>query len=145
MTGVFRSKVDGKFIWLALAMPCVALIALFMAPPGNRLLLIPVGLALLAAAMVCWTCVSTYYELRGEQLVAHCGPFSWRIPLAEISDVRESNSMRSGPALSLDRLEVSYGGGKVLVISPADKAGFIAALRRRNALLTAAARPKAGP
>lgn len=130
MSAVFRSKVDGRFKWIGLLMPCLALLALFSAQPGNRLLWIPVGTMFLATLLVCWTLISTYYELQREHLVAHCGPFTWRIPLAEISEVRESHSTRSGPALSMDRLEIVYGGGKVLVISPADKPAFIMALRR---------------
>ena len=58
-------------------------------------------------------------------------PFRPRIPLEEISAVRESNSVRSGPALSMDRLEIACSNGRVLLISPGDKAGFLAALRRR--------------
>ena len=139
MNAVFRSKVDGRFIWIALAMPGVAFVALLTAPQGNRLLWIPVGLLLLAAVIVCWTFLATYYELRSDQLVTRCGPFTWRVPLAEVSGIRESNTARSGPALSMDRLEIIYGGGKVLVISPADKACFLAAAQRRMAALRAGA------
>ena len=131
MNAVFRSKVDGRFRWIGLLMPCLALLALFGAPPGTRLPWVPVGTMSLATVLVCWTLISTCYELQREQLVAHCGPFTWHIPLADISEVRESNSMRSGPALSMDRLEIVYQGGKILTISPADKAGFMVALRRR--------------
>lgn len=133
MSAVFRSKIDGGFIWVALALPAVAFLALFSAPQSNRLLWIPVGVLFLAAIVVCWIFVATYYELQSDQLVAHCGPFSWHVPLAEVRDIRESNSIRSGPALSMDRLEVVYGSGKVLVISPADKSAFVAAVRRRMA------------
>ena len=146
MNAVFRSKVDGRFIWIALAMPIVAFVALFTAPQGNRLLWVPLGMLLLATVIVCWMFAATYYELRGDQLVTHCGPFRWRIPLAEVSDIRESNSARSGPALSMDRLEIVYGGDKVLVISPADKTRFVAAAERRMAALrSAAAEPKPEP
>jgi hypothetical protein len=130
MNAVFRSKVDRQFKWIGLLMPCLALLVLCSAQPGNRLPWIPLGMVFLATLLVCWTLISTYYELQREQLVAHCGPFSWRIPLAAISEVRVSNTLRSGPALSMDRLEILYQGGKVLVISPADKAGFMAALRQ---------------
>ena len=139
MNAVFRSKIDGGFIWIALAMPVIAFVALFTAPQGNRLLWIPVGVLFLAAVIVCWTFLATYYELQGDQLVAHCGPFSWRVPLAEVTDIHESSSVRSGPALSMDRLEIAYGDGKVLVISPADKAGFVAAARRRMTALRSGA------
>lgn len=134
MNAVFRSKVDGPFKWAAIAMPCVALAVLFATPRGTHLFWIPVGMMFLAAAAVCWIGVATYYELRGDRLVIHCGPFTWRIPLAEVTEVRESDSVRSGPALSMDRVEIVYGGGKVLIISPADKDRFIAALQRRTAL-----------
>lgn len=130
MTAVFRSKVDGKFRWLALLLPAAALVALFTSPRGSPLLWLPVGLVFLAAMTVCWITVSTYYELQAGEFVAHCGPFTWRIPLTEITDVRESSSVRSGPALSMDRLEIVYRGGRALMISPADKAQFLAAVRR---------------
>ena len=141
MNAVFRSKVDGKFIWIALAMPAVAVLALLTAPPGSHLLWIPVGAVFLAAITIGWIFLSTYYELRGNQLVTHCGPFTWRIPLADVTEVRESNTLRSGPALSMDRLEVVHGPGRVLIISPADKARFVAALRARAPALRIGATP----
>jgi PH (Pleckstrin Homology) domain-containing protein len=131
MTPIFRSKVDGRLKWIGILMPCTALAALFGAQPGNRLLWIPVGTVCLATVLVSWILMSTYYELSREQLIAHCGPFTWRIALADICEIRESNSVRSGPALSMDRLEITCRGGKVLLISPADKAGFLGALRQR--------------
>ena len=136
MNAVFRSKVDGTFKAAALVLPCIALLALLTTPRGNYLLLIPVGLAFLASAFVCWILLSTCYALQGDSLVTRCGPFTWRIPLAEVTGIRESDSVRSAPALSMDRLEVVYGGGRVLVISPADKEGFAAALRRHAPALS---------
>lgn len=134
MNAVFRSKVDGRFKWIALAMPAVTLMALFTTPPGNHLLLIPVGAVFLATVTIEWIFLSTYYELRGDQLVTRCGPFIWRIPLAQVTEIRESNSVRSGPALSMDRLEVVHGPGRVLVISPADKERFLATLQAHAAV-----------
>lgn len=131
MKAVYRSKIDGKLRGLALLLPGVAVMALFTSPRGSPLLWLPVALVFLAALIVCWILMSTYYELRTGELVARSGPFTWRIPLAEVTDVRESSSVRSGPALSMDRLEITYGAGRVLMISPADKADFLAALRRR--------------
>jgi hypothetical protein len=132
MTTVFRSKVDGKLKAIGLVMPCVALVAIAASPQlATRAVWLPVSLMVLVAVIVVWVVLSTYYEFDSNVLVAHSGPFSWRIPLKEISAVRESHSVRSGPALSMDRLEIAFGNGRVLLISPEDKAGFLAALHRR--------------
>ena len=142
MNAIFRSKIDRGFIWIPLAMPGVLLLALFTAPHGSRLPWIPVATLFSATVIVCWIFAATYYELSADEIVAHCGPFSWHVPLAEIAGIHESRSVRSGPALSMDRLEIVYGRGKVLVISPADKAGFITAAERRMAALRSTAGPK---
>ena len=135
MTTMFRSKIDGKFQAVAFIMPCVTLAAIATSPRAAALW-VPAIATLLITVVVLWVVLATYYEFAGEALVAHSGPFSWRIPLKEISSVRESNSVRSGPALSMDRLEITYHGGRVLLISPEDKPGFLAALHRRAPQLT---------
>lgn len=60
-----------------------------------------------------------------------------RIPLKDITSVRESRSVRSGPALSMDRLEIAWGERHVLLISPEDKSGFLTALHGRVPQLAA--------
>ncbi|HEX4025430.1 MAG TPA: PH domain-containing protein [Steroidobacteraceae bacterium] len=129
---VFRSKIDGSLKAIGVAMPCVALVAIVTSQRiATGVLWLPAILMTLVAVVIVWVNLSTYYEFEGEAFVAHSGPFRWRIPLQEIRAVSESDSARSGPALSMDRLEVAYGNGRVLLISPRDKAGFLAALRRR--------------
>jgi hypothetical protein len=131
VTLVFRSKVDGKLTAVGLAMPLVALLALATTPTVQLpLLWLPVLATAGVAVIVVWVVLSTYYAFELPELVVRCGPFAWRVPLRDISAARESTSTRSGPALSMDRIEITYGAGRVLLISPADKAGFLAALRR---------------
>jgi hypothetical protein len=130
MITVFRSKIDGKLKAVGLIMPCLALVAIATSP-RPAVLWVPVIAMVLGTIVVVWVVLSTYYEFEGEALVAHSGPFFWRIPLKEISAIRESSSVRSGPALSMDRLEITYRKGRVLLISPEDKPGFLAALGRR--------------
>jgi hypothetical protein len=76
--------------------------------------------------------LSTRYTLTDEYLLVKCGPFSWSIPLRDIYEIEPTRNPMSSPALSLDRLLVRYGGGAELMISPADKAGFMMALRKRT-------------
>lgn len=131
MRTVFRSKLDRPLIVVGFAMPCVALVAIGTSATHGRGVLLLAILTVLVAVVVVWIVLSTYYEFTGERLVAHSGPFSWRIPLEDIVSVRESNSVRSGPALSMDRLEIAWGESHVLLISPEGKVGFLAALHRR--------------
>jgi hypothetical protein len=131
MTTLFRSKIDGKLKAIGFAIPCVAVLSIVTSKGlATPLAWLPAAVTVLVAAVVVWVVLSTYYVFQSDALIAHSGPFSWRIPLKEISSVRESNSVRSGPALSLDRLEIAYHRGRVLLISPADKPGFLAALHR---------------
>ena len=134
MNTVFRSKVDLKLKAIALLLPCAVFVAIASNLWQPGMLWLPVSLAALAAVLVEWVVFSTYYEFHDAALVAHAGPFHWRVPLTEIAAVSESNSVRSGPALSMDRLEVTYRDGRRLLISPADKPGFLAELHRRVAL-----------
>jgi hypothetical protein len=137
MSVMFPSKVDRNLRVIGLAAPCVALIAIgTTASHGGGILLLAAIVTASVAIIVVWTVLSTYYEITGDLLVAHCGPFSWRIPLKDIVSVRESDSVRSGPALSMDRLEVVWGDGRILMVSPKDKAGFLAVLHRRAARLS---------
>jgi len=59
------------------------------------------------------------------------GFFVWRIPLAEITGLESTQDPLSSPALSFDRLRITYGPGKELMISPNDKEAFLQALLRQ--------------
>jgi hypothetical protein len=132
MTTMFRSKIDPKLKAVGLAAPCIAILALVTSGGlTTRLAWLPMTLTVLVAAMVVWVVLDTYYEFQGDALVVRSGPFSWRISLKDIAAVRESNSLRSGPALSMDRLEITRRNGRAMLISPQDKAGFLAMLHRR--------------
>ena len=52
------------------------------------------------------------------------------ILIKDITRIVESNNPISSPAASLDRLEVYYGKYSSVIISPKDKMGFIAHLKR---------------
>jgi hypothetical protein len=132
MRTTFRSKVDPKLKALGFAAPCIAILSLVTSEGlSNRLGWLPMTVTVLIAAMVVWVVLNTYYAFQGDALVVRSGPFSWRISLADIRAVRESNSLRSGPALSMDRLEITRRNGRAMLISPQDKAGFLAMLHRR--------------
>lgn len=91
------------------------------------------GVAMVAVTFFAlWLIYGTRYVLTSEALVALCGPFKTVVPLAAIEEVRPSRSLLASPAPSLDRLEVRHSGGrKSLLISPADRDGFLSDLKLR--------------
>lgn len=83
-----------------------------------------------------WILLGTGYTLESDQLVARSGPFSWKILLADITSIEPSKGymrLKSGPSMSMDRLTITYRGGKRLNISPADKQGFLKEIAARGA------------
>jgi len=82
-----------------------------------------------------WLFRSTYYVIDGDTLVVHGGFIRWRVPIREITTVTPTRSPASSPALSLDRLRVDYGH-KSILISPEDRARFLAMLRSVNPAIT---------
>lgn len=86
-------------------------------------------LIVLGTILPVWLLVSTNYVVTDRELLVRTGPFSWDVPLHDIESVTETRNSRSSPALSLDRLRIAYGGGRVLMISPRDKDQFVQALK----------------
>ncbi|MGQ7870632.1 PH domain-containing protein [Sunxiuqinia sp. sy24] len=56
------------------------------------------------------------------------------IGIDTIVEISETNNPLASPANSLDRLEIRYTGGSIL-ISPADKAGFVGHLKDLNSAI----------
>ena len=126
----FRSKVDA---WLAITLFLSSAVALFAAysiasRTADFGLLGPAMLAGIGAGLPMWLFFSTNYHVHSGNLVIHSGPFGWQVPLLGITRIVPTRSALSGPALSLDRLRVEYGAGKVVLISPQDQEAFLRAI-----------------
>lgn len=84
-----------------------------------------------------WIVLGTNYTLEGGTLVVRSGPFTWRIQIDQITSIEKASLFvraRSSPALSMDRLVLTYGKNKRLAISPAEKEKFLADLKARQKL-----------
>jgi hypothetical protein len=82
-----------------------------------------------------WIWLGTNYTLEDRHLVVRSGPFTWRIAIDEIISIEKPKGFArtgSNPALSMDRLLVTYGKGKRIMISPAEKEKFLADLKARQ-------------
>lgn len=119
------SKADPFFMLLLMSIPVFGFVASAM------FLLVGQGiLSLLIFLMMvvwpAWVTLSTNYSITGEYLVARCGPLRYRVAIEEIKNVEAVKTLRLGPALSWDKLKITYGEkSQTLYISPADKYTFI--------------------
>lgn len=130
----FASKRDGWLIGVlvaALGIPLMTLGAGLAEPRHPTGLWGVLGILLASTAFVVWLFLRTEYLLGEEELLVRSGPFRWRIPVAEIREVAPTHNPLSSPALSLDRLEIRYGNGRCLLISPEDKERFFRSLARQ--------------
>jgi len=134
---VFRSQVDGWLLGLVGGSLLLALAGVLAAAASvdDPAVWIGVVAVLAVGALVAWLFASTRYVLAGRELVVRSGPFRWRIDLATVQSVKPTRNPLSSPALSLDRLDIRYGAGKFLLVSPAERDRFLAALARAEPAL----------
>jgi hypothetical protein len=106
--------------------------------PASPIPLVLVGLLLAGTGvLLLWVLFGAAYEVAPPDLLVRLGPFRRRIPLWDIVEAVPRRGLAPdwgwGLALSLDRLRISYrkSGGRMalpIVISPADRDGFLAEL-----------------
>jgi hypothetical protein len=135
----YPSKVDAWIVALIGAALAAAVIGIAIAAiDEGPLRMAQAGFITLGVSgLLVWTFLQTNYTLAGQELVIRSGPFRWRIAVSDIHDVGKPPGgfgfrSRSSPALSMDRLEIRYGKGKKLMISPVDQEKFLADLRSRQ-------------
>lgn len=127
----FNSKID---VWLRVLL--VFIIVLQTLTIGNAALqaqdpLATTGMILLAIAIIglmVWLLLGTHYVVDRGTLTIVAGPFRWKVAVDDITLVEATRSPLSSPALSLDRLRIHYGKKRRIMISPADKTGFLKAI-----------------
>ncbi len=129
----FLSKVDSWLVpvmVLAMAGLLAALIGVLVTPTPwpVRALVAAVSVAVILLLFAVFR--GTYYTVTEQELRIVSGPFRWTVPVDEITAIDPSRNPLSSPALSLDRLKISYGKRKFVLISPSDKAGFMRAMER---------------
>ena len=112
---------------MAFILACLAL-PLFLSwgdTAAMRITLITVGAVM---ALVVRLMFATRYVVSDNALTIHTGFGKKTIPFEAIKSVTPSRSLLASPAMSLDRLEIRYGQNQSILISPKDKAGFLAAI-----------------
>jgi hypothetical protein len=143
---VYRSRVDN---WLVIVFALSSIAAVAACIPlmrhGSHSNWVVAAATLLAGIGLPWWILSTTtYTITDDALLIHSGPFHWRIALRDITAIAATRNPLSSPALSLDRLRIEYRGGPWIMISPADRRGFLADLEARGVEAAGNSRGKNG-
>ena len=134
INAVFTSKID---LWLAFLILGSSLL-LILVPvwewiyndSSTRRILFISLLTIPGSILLLLIFFNIKYSLSEDELFVKNGFSTQSIPLKDITHIIPTNSMLSAPALSLDRIEIKYKGGSI-VISPKDKEGFYRAIQER--------------
>ena len=131
----FRSKVDTWLLVLlviAIAAQVWALVAVLSANQSVPVSVLTAAIIIPGILLTMSVLTRTHYTVAGGILRITSGPFRWSIPIADITEVADSRSPFSSPALSLDRVRISYRPDKHILVSPDDKAGFLRAIGQQT-------------
>jgi len=81
--------------------------------------------------------LNTWYKVYDKKLKIKCGfRYNKTIDIENIKKLTETNDPINSPALSLDRLEILYDKTDRILISPANKMGFITHLMQLKPEIT---------
>ena len=134
---VFFSRVDGWLVAVLLLAVVSPLAAVWWAGADVVLALASVMVTLLVCGVLLVPC---RYTLESDHLLIRCGLIRQRIPYRDITAITPSRSLWSAPALSLQRVKLSYGRTSSQLVSPRERAVFIQALQHRVYAAQVAAR-----
>ena len=134
---IYRSKIDW---WLAALLGYAIVFSAgysiyMMAMGGPEYWWLALITTAVGAGLPLWILLTTRYILEAETLFVKSGPLTWRVPIAEISDIRPTRNPLSSPALSIDRLRIEYSGCRAIMISPREKEHFVAEIEKRRNIL----------
>ena len=130
---LFKSQVDWWYYLIIGAVVIILAISTVPAIQQGKLNLLWAGFIwLLSLGLPLWLLLNTNYQVTKDSLLIRSGPFKWVVPLGDIHSANLTRSNWSAPALSLNRIELSYGNGKRILVSPKDRAAFLEAIGHSN-------------
>ena len=127
MKKLYPSKIGLELVIPIFIILALSFYPLFRAPTTSKIVFSSVVIA-----FITYMLLSNRYIIDGNTLIIKSGISTKKIEISSIHKIEKSRNIISSPASSLDRLEVSFGDGHSILISPKDKAGFIDELRKIN-------------
>jgi membrane protein YdbS with pleckstrin-like domain len=135
----FKSKIDWWMHLVLASMPLANIWVFFLwiQHGGIITLLSAVFILLFNVLLIMPLWIDTHYVLDDRELRVRCRPLiNERIPYASIKTVQETRSPLASAALSLDRIEITYGMSGRIMISPQNKQEFLRQLKQRTVIST---------
>lgn len=138
MSKVYKSSVD---IWLIIVfLVCSIFIAYqlleLIQTEGSLGKIIVNFIVLIVFLVIVWhPYFTTKYVIKDNKLLIKSGLFSWIVNINQIIDIKPEKSLNASPALSLDRIKITYKEGsdsKTIFISPKDKDDFLSLINRKR-------------
>jgi len=143
----FRSAIDAWFYVFVLSFPLLLVrLATFCLSDANSSA-IALGLATVVPMIVlpAWLLFCTYYRVDSSFLRVQAGPFTCTVPLEQIHEVTLVRCVSWAPALSCDRLKITYGRSQSILVSPTRKAAFLEALGCQPSTVLPVSRQRPNP
>jgi membrane protein YdbS with pleckstrin-like domain len=128
---VFRSKIDWWVRLVLITAVLTEIVVIWMIASESRdpvATTVVILVCILAIMLFAWVMFGTTYKVDRGTLRIRSGPFRWKVPIDQIHAVEATRSPLSSPALSMDRIRIHYGENRRVMVSPADKAGFLQAI-----------------
>lgn len=94
-------------------------------------LFILILLTILLPLGILWMWFTTFYVIDEQDLIIRYGPFKQKISLQLIKSMQKTMNPLSSPALSLKRMEITYGQYDFVLISPINRDQFMKELSTR--------------
>jgi hypothetical protein len=130
----FKSKIDwwAHFSFAILPATTILMIIFFIIGEAKIILAVTSGFCLLLNIFILPIWVSTYYILGEQELIVKCGFSKQKIAYNSIKSVKETKNPLASSALSLDRIEITFGKVGMVLISPQNKQGFLQQLEQHT-------------
>lgn len=89
----------------------------------------------LTISFILWMWFGTSYRIEGDVLKVKTGPVRSTVNIADIRKLTATRTLLSGPALSLDRIEILHKNYDIMIVSPMDKTEFVQLLLTKNSYI----------
>lgn len=135
----YNSKIDW---WVPLIVVTTVAFAFIGPIIDGEIFVVGIILGAFLGILEVWMFASVKYRICGENLGVRNTFYKWEwFPIAKITEAKKTTGILSGPCLSTKRIAIKFSDKKILKssmpleISPKDRDGFIAELKKINPVI----------